>query len=149
MNVPGNLNAILSHKGSTVWSISPDATVYQAILLMAEHNVGALIILQEGKVKGIISERDYTRKGILKKKLSQETQVKEIMTDNVVTARSDQSVEDCLRVMTDKHIRHLPVLEKGKLIGLVSIGDLVKWVISAQSAAINQLESYITGDYSG
>jgi CBS domain-containing protein len=114
---------------------------------MADKNVGALPVVEDGRLAGIISERDYTRKVILKGKSSKETPVRDIMTQELITARSGDSVTECMRVMTDKRIRHLPVMDGSKIIGLVSIGDLVRRIISAQTATIDNLEKYITGDY--
>lgn len=136
---------ILGSKGRDVWSVSPDATVYDAIKLMAEKNAGALVVLEEDQLRGIISERDYARKVILKGKSSKEIPVKEIMSVDVVTIRPEQSIEECMSLMTNKRIRHLPVLEEKKLIGVISIGDVVKAIISEQEFTIKQLENYITG----
>jgi CBS domain-containing protein len=147
MEIAGSVSAILAHKGSAVWSIAPNATVFDAIQLMADKNVGALPVVEDGRLAGIISERDYTRKVILKGKSSKETPVRDIMTEELITAHSGDSVTECMRVMTDKRIRHLPVMDGSKIIGLVSIGDLVRRIISAQTATIDNLEKYITGDY--
>ena len=147
MEIAGSVSAILAHKGSAVWSIAPNATVFDAIQLMADKNVGALPVVENGRLAGMISERDYTRKVILKGKSSKETPVRDIMTQELVTAGAGDSVTECMRVMTEKRIRHLPVMEGSKMIGLVSIGDLVRRIISAQTATIDNLEKYITGDY--
>jgi CBS domain-containing protein len=147
MEIAGSVNAILAQKGSAVWSIAPSSTVFDAIHLMAEKNVGALPVLENGSLIGIISERDYTRKVILKGRSSKETLVREIMTKDLVTAHPGDSVGECLTVMTEKRVRHLPVIEGEKMVGLVSIGDLVRRIISAQTATIENLESYITGSY--
>ena len=147
MEIAGSVSAILAHKGSAVWSIAPNATVFDAIQLMADKNVGALPVVENGRLAGMISERDYTRKVILKGKSSKETPVRDIMTQELVTAGEGDSVTECLRVMTEKRIRHLPVMEGSKMIGLISIGDLVRRIISAQTATIDNLEKYITGDY--
>jgi CBS domain-containing protein len=147
MEIAGSVSAILAHKGSAVWSIAPNATVFDAIQLMADKNVGALPVVENGRLAGMISERDYTRKVILKGKSSKETPVRDIMTQELVTVDAGDSVTECMRVMTDKRIRHLPVMEGSKMIGLVSIGDLVRRIISAQTATIDNLEKYITGDY--
>src|ERR1700719_3736426 len=140
MEIAGSVGAILAHKGSAVWSIAPNSMVFEAIQLMADKNVGALPVVDDGQLVGMISERDYTRKVILKGKSSKDTPVREIMTQELITANMADSVSDCLRVMTDSRIRHLPVMEGRKLVGLVSIGDLVKWTISAQTAPIDALE---------
>ena len=147
MEIAGSVSAILAHKGSAVWSIAPNATVFDAIQLMADKNVGALPVVENGRLVGIISERDYTRKVILKGKSSKETPVRDIMTQELVTAHPGDSINECMHVMTEKRVRHLPVMEGSKMIGLVSIGDLVRRIISAQTATIDNLEKYITGDY--
>lgn len=134
---------LLEIKGHDVWSISPDASVYEAIEEMADKEVGALLVLQDGKLVGIISERDYTRKVILKGRASTSTLVREIMTPRVIHTRPEESLERCMALMTEKHIRHLPVLAGDQLIGVVSIGDLVKAIISHQGSLIQQLENHI------
>ena len=149
MDVSGTIDAILSQKGAEIFSVSPDATVYEAIDLMANKNVGALLVVQDGNLLGMMSERDYTRKVMLRGKRSRETQVREIMSSDLTVVSSREPVENCLRMMTDKRIRHLPVVDGDMLRGVISIGDLVKWVIASQSAAIAHLESYISGGYSG
>ena len=136
---------ILDKKGPFVWSISPSAMVYDAIKLMADKNVGALIILEGDLLKGIVSERDYARKVILKGKSSKDTPVQAIMSLDVITIRPEQSIDECMALMTEKRIRHLPVLDKQKLLGMISIGDVVKAIISEQQFTIKQLENYITG----
>ncbi len=148
MKLGGLLSTILNEKGPRVWSVGGDATVFDAIKYMSEKNVGALPVLEGKRLVGIISERDYTRKVILKGKSSRETPVREIMSRQVVVARPSDTAEDSMRTMTERHIRHLPVVENGEMVGMISIGDLVNWVISAQNAAIEQLEQYIGGGYS-
>ncbi|PYJ86619.1 MAG: histidine kinase [Verrucomicrobia bacterium] len=145
MNISGTVSTILNQKGRQVYSILPDATVFEAIQLMAEKNVGALLVVSEHRLLGVISERDYTRKVALKGKSSRETKVLEIISSPIVSATPGHSVEECMRLMTNNRVRHLPILEGEKLVGIVSIGDLVNWTISAQDAAIEQLKSYITG----
>ena len=140
----GILHEILSHKGSQLWTVPPDATVFEAIQLMADKNIGALLVMQGERLLGVVSERDYTRKVAVKGRSSRDTKVREIVAEPV-TATPGHTIEECMRLMTEHRVRHLPVLEGDKVIGLVSIGDLVNWIISAQSAAIHQLESYITG----
>jgi signal-transduction protein with cAMP-binding, CBS, and nucleotidyltransferase domain len=147
MNVTGTIDAILNQKSGEIWSVSPDETVYDAISKMAEKNVGALVVLQGDQLVGVISERDYTRKVMLRGKRSRETAVREIMTTELTTVNPKESVDDCLRFMTEKRVRHLPVVEDGKLRGVLSIGDLVKHVISVQSATLEHLERYISGGY--
>ena len=136
---------ILQGKGNQIWSVSRGSTVFDALQLMADKNVGALLVLDGEKIAGIFSERDYARKIILKGKASKDTPVAEIMTAEVTTLRPEQSVEECMGLMTDKRIRHLPVLDGEKLVGLISIGDVVKAIISEREFIIKQLESYITG----
>lgn len=136
---------ILEMKGREVWSTSPEATVYEALKLMADKNVGALVVLEGDQLKGVISERDYARKVILKGKFSKETPVSEIMSTDVVTVLLHQSIEECMALMTTRRVRHLPVLEGDKLLGVISIGDVVKAIISEQEFTIKQLENYITG----
>jgi CBS domain-containing protein len=136
---------ILEVKGFSVWSIGPGASVFDALKLMAEKDVGALVVLDGDNLVGIISERDYARKIVLLGRASPTTQVREIMTTDVVCIDPEQNVNECMAVVTEKRIRHLPVLENGKLIGLISIGDLVKSIITEQQFIIEQLERYITG----
>jgi CBS domain-containing protein len=141
-----SVKQILDEKGHRTWSVAPEDTLYDAVQLMAEKDVGALMVLQEGRLKGIVTERDYARKGILQGRASKETPVSEIMTSNVLCARLNQSVEECMALMTDKRVRHLPVVEEdGRVEGIVSIGDTVKAVIAEQKFIIEQLENYITG----
>jgi CBS domain-containing protein len=137
--IPGIVNEILAHKPAQVWSVSPDATVFEAIELMAGKNIGALLVMSGDKLLGVVSERDYTRKV---------AKVREIIAPPV-TATPAHSVEECMKLMTVNRVRHLPILDGERLVGLVSIGDLVNWIISAQSVTIHQLESYITGHYPG
>jgi len=136
---------ILREKGDKILSIDPGATVFDALKLMAEKNVGALLVLEGGRVVGILSERDYARKVILHGKSSLNTPVRDIMTDRVMFIRPEQTVEECMALMTEKHIRHLPVLVENQLTGVVSIGDLVKPSIDEKDFVIKQLENYITG----
>ncbi len=144
MNASGTIAEILNAKGHTLWSISPEATVFDAIQLMSDKNVGALPVTEGGKLLGILTERDYTRKIALKGKSSKQTEVREIVSEPV-TVQPDHTIEECLRLMTEHRVRHLPVLEGGKLVGIVSIGDLVNWIISAQTSTIHQLQTYISG----
>jgi CBS domain-containing protein len=149
MDVSGHIGAILNQKSGEIFSVPPDATVFEAITMMADKNVGALLVMKDQTLAGIISERDYTRKVFLRGKSSKQTRVDEIMSGNVAVTHAQEGVEECLRMMTDKRIRHLPVLDGDKVVGVISIGDLVKHVISCQSATIAHLENYIHGGYSG
>jgi CBS domain-containing protein len=141
----GSINEILDHKGSIVWTIAPDATVFEAIQMMSDKNIGALLVIERDKLIGIISERDYTRKVALKGKSSKELKVREIIPDRVFSVTPQHTIEECMRLMTERRVRHLPVLDGEKIIGVISIGDLVNWIISAQSSTIHQLETYISG----
>ena len=141
----GTINEILSQKGMQVWSIGPEDTVFEAIELMAEKNIGALLVVRHGKVIGILSERDYTRKVALHGKSSKQTKVREIISGRVISVTPSHTVEDCMRLMTEHRIRHLPVLQGDQILGIISIGDLVNWTISAQTTAIHQLQTYIAG----
>jgi CBS domain-containing protein len=148
MELTGRISSLLAKKGGQVWSVMPTATVYDAITMMAEKEVGALPIVDQGKLVGILSERDYARKVVLHGKSSLDTPVTEIMSFPVVSVTPMQTVEECMHLVTDKRIRHLPVVDGGRLVGIVSIGDLVNWVISAQRETINHLEAYISGSAS-
>lgn len=139
------VSQILQVKGTDVWTISPQATVFDALSMMADQNVGCLVVVENDEVVGIFSERDYARKVILKGKSSKDTLIKEIMTPDVITVQPDQTMNQCMAIMTEKHIRHLPVLSDGKLGGVISIGDVVKAIISQQQIMIDQLEDYIYG----
>ena len=134
---------LLAKKGSEVWSVSPDATVYDALQVMAARNVGAVLVLDDGELAGILSERDYARQVILKGKASRDTPVRDIMTTSVVSVSPDRTIDDCMALMTERRIRHLPVLQSDVLLGVLSIGDVVKAVISEKEFHIEQLESYI------
>jgi CBS domain-containing protein len=136
---------ILEAKGYQVWSIHPDATVYDALTLMAEKNVGALVVVEGERPVGVISERDYARNMILKGRTSRDTAIREIMRPLAVTVRPEQDLEECMELMTDKRVRHLPVMQGDKLIGMISIGDIVKGIISTKEFMIEQLEKYIKG----
>ena len=149
MDVSGTIDAILNQKSGEIFSITPNATVFEAIEMMDNKNVGALLVMDGKKLVGMFSERDYTRKIVLRGKRSRETKVAEIMSTNLTITHSREPVEKCLRLMTDKRIRHLPVLDGDRVVGVISIGDLVKWVISCQSATIAHLENYISGGYTG
>jgi CBS domain-containing protein len=147
MEITTTIGSILNRKGTMVWSVSPTNTVFEAISMMAEKNVGALPVLEGGRLVGMISERDYARKVILLGRGSRETSVAEIMTVNLKTVGLSESVQECMQIMTENRVRHIPVLEEGELAGLISIGDCVNWIISAQTAAIDDLERFVTGAY--
>jgi len=138
---------ILDNKGSDIWSIDPGATVLDAITLMAEKRIGALLVMNGSDLNGVFSERDYARKVVLMGKSSRETAVREIMTSEVVVAKPAHTVEECMALMTDKRIRHLPVVEDDAVVGVLSIGDLVKAIIEDQQFQIEQLENFITTGY--
>jgi CBS domain-containing protein len=137
---------ILRGKGHEVWSISPDATIFEALQLMAEKNVGALLVVQADRLVGIFSERDYARKVVLLGRSSKETPIREVMTERVTYVEPHQTTEDCMAIMTTRHFRHLPVLDGDKIVGVISIGDVVKAIIEKQEFTIEQLEHYITGE---
>lgn len=140
---------ILSKKGSEVYHISPEATVLEAISKMAEYEIGALLVIDGDDLKGIISERDYRNKIILKGRTSKDTPVKDIMVTDLTTVSPGDSVENCMGLMTDKRVRHLPVINKGKVDGVISIGDIVKSIIDKQKEEIEDLKGYISGSYPG
>ena len=141
----GTIDEILHQKRSELYTISPDATVFDAIELMADKNIGALIVMSGNRLVGVVSERDYTRKVILKGRSSDSTRVEEIMTANVVVVNPRTRARDCMALMTEKNIRHLPVVDEGRVIGMVSIRDIVSDIIADQDFTIEQLEHYISG----
>lgn len=148
MQITDTIDKVLKGKSfNKVLALAPDQTVFEALQTMAEYDVGCLIVCSEGQLVGIFSERDYARKGILRGHMSKETLVSDIMTSPVMYVTPEHTVDDCMNLMTERHFRHLPVIEKDKVIGMVSIGDMVKWVISGQKQAIEALEGYITGGY--
>ena len=144
----GKVRDILRIKGNSTFTVQPTMTVFEALELMVEKNIGALLVSDQGKFVGIFTERDYARKVILKGKTSKETTIKEVMTENPITVTPDTGIDDCMKVMTGKFIRHLPVVSNGELVGLISIGDVVKFVIDEQRYIIEDLEHYITGHHS-
>jgi CBS domain-containing protein len=143
------IDSVLTLKGRQLWSIAPTATVYEAVERMSEKGIGALLVMSEGKLAGIISERDYARKVILKDRSSKQTQVQEIMASSLITVTPRHNVEECMRMMTENRIRHLPVVDRDQVVGIVSIGDLVNWIITAHEETIGHLQSYIAGNYPG
>jgi CBS domain-containing protein len=147
MKLNDSVELVLKRKGSYVHSIPPDITVYEALETMAAQDIGALVVMDGGDLLGVFSERDYARKVILKDRSSKEMKVHEIMSTPVVTVDRRATIDECMCLMTDNRCRHLPVVEGGTVVGIVSIGDLVNWIITAQDLTIHQLEDYITGKY--
>lgn len=149
MHVPGTIQSVLNLKQDPglVYTIGPDATVFEALQILSDKNIGALLVVEGEKPVGIISERDYARKVVLHGRHSKDTLVKDIISKDLITVSPDQSVEDAMRLMTEHRVRHLPVLKEGKLIGIVSIGDLVNYIIKTQDQMIKQMENYIQGTY--
>ena len=147
MQSSDTIASVLTSKSSEIWWIEPTATVYKAIELMAERRVGALLVMSGGRLEGIISERDYARKVILLDRSSHQTQVQQIMTSPVITVAPDDTVNECMRIMTEHRIRHLPVAQGEKVVGVVTIGDLVKWIVTSHEETIEQLHAYISGSY--
>jgi CBS domain-containing protein len=139
------VRSVLQSKGNEIWSATPEMLVYDALQIMAQKNVGALLVLQEDRLAGIFSERDYARKVVLKGVSSHKIPVRDVMTAEVIFVTPEQSIEDCMALMTNKHVRHLPVMENSKVVGLISIGDVVKAIISQHEETIKHLENYITG----
>jgi CBS domain-containing protein len=142
-----NVAKLLKVKGNETWSVTPQATVYEALEKMSEKDAGAMLVIDEGNLVGIFTERDYARKLILKGKFSKDTAVRDLMTQEVLYVEPQNSIEDCMVLMTNKRVRHLPVIEDELLVGIVTIGDVVKQIISDQESTIQQLEKYITGGY--
>lgn len=149
MEITTAARTLLEHKNRELWTISPTATVFEAIQLMSEKSIGALPVVEGTRLVGIISERDYMRKVMLNGKSSKDTPVNDIMTRDVVTVAPEQSVSECMNIVTQFRVRHLPVVENGALIDIISIGDLVRWIIATQRMTIEQLEKYIAGGYPG
>ena len=149
MELQDTVNGVLGRKGGEIWSVPPDATVYEAVEIMAREEIGALLVIAAGTLLGIVSERDYARKIILKGRSSRETRVEDIMTSPPIAVTPRQTVTECMRIMTERRLRHLPVVEDGRVLGIVSIGDLVNWIIGKQEETIHQLHHYIAGGYPG
>ena len=141
------IGSILGKKRREIWFVTPQASVYEAIALMAEKSIGAVLVIADQRLVGIVSERDYARKVILKGRSSKETMVQEIMTRDLIIVSPENTVDECMRIMTERRIRHLPILDSGKLVGIVSIGDLVNAVIADQAQTIDQLHTYIGSKY--
>jgi len=147
MGLNDTVRAVLDHKGIGVCAVAPETPVYEALEIMADKDIGALLVMEDADLCGVFSERDYARKVILQGKASRQTTVGEIMTSPPIVATLDQSVDDCMRLMTDRHIRHLPVISQEAVIGVLSIGDLVNWIIRRQEEEIHHLHHYIAGTY--
>jgi CBS domain-containing protein len=145
MELTGKIGSLIRKKGGQVWSVAPTASVYDAIALMAEKEIGAVPIIEDGQLVGIVSERDYARKVFLRGKASRETSVTEIMSSPVFSVTPSQTVEECMHIVTEQRFRHLPVVENGRIVGIISIGDLVNWVITEQKETIHHLEAFIAG----
>jgi CBS domain-containing protein len=149
MEIHGTVRDILQQKGRAVWTTSPQSTVYEAIGLMGEKNIGALVVVEGSEVVGVLSERDYSRKVVLQGRTSRDTLVGDILSRPAITVSCGDSIETCMQIMTSRRIRHLPVVDDDRLMGLVSMGDMVKWVMQSQRHTILQLQGYISGEYPG
>jgi len=147
MNTTGTIGNILHHKGRQVWSVSPETTVLEAITMLADRNVGSLLVMDGATLVGVFTERDYTRNIALRGRSSRDTKIGDVVSTPVLTVTLEHTVEECMRLMTEHRVRHFPVLEGGQVVGVISIGDLVNWTISTQSIALEQMQSYITGGY--
>ncbi len=149
MEINGTVYDILHNKGGGIFTTSPEDSVYDAIRQMGEKNIGALVVMENDRIVGVLSERDYSRKVVLQGRTSRDTRVGEIISSPAITVRSRDGIEKCMQLMTSNRIRHLPVVDDDRLVGLVSIGDLVSWVMQSQRHTIQQLQGYISGDYPG
>lgn len=149
MEINGTVYDILHNKGGEIWTTNPEATVYEAIRLMGEKNIGALIAIKDDEVVGVLSERDYSRKVALQGRTSRDTKVGEILSSPAITVNSKDGIEKCMQLMISNRIRHLPVIDEGRIVGLISMGDLVNWAMKSQQQTIAQLQGYISGDYPG
>ncbi len=149
MEINGSVYDILHNKSGEILTTKPEDSVYDAIRLMGEKNIGALVAMENGEVVGVLSERDYSRKVVLQGRTSRDTRVGEIISRPAITVRSKDGIEKCMHLMTSNRIRHLPVVDDGRLVGLISMGDLVSWVMQSQRHTIEQLQGYISGDYPG
>jgi CBS domain-containing protein len=147
MKISGTASSLLQNKRTTVFSVTPDTTVFEAIKIMAHKNIGAVLVMDGDRLVGVMSERDYTRKIALKGKSSKDTPVRDILSAQVISVTPFHPIEDCMKLMTENRIRHLPVVEEGRVVGIISIGDLVNWIISTQSAVLDQMEQYLTGGF--
>jgi len=147
MNQMDCISTVLKSKGREVYTTGPSTSVYDALATMAQHGVGALLVMEGGRLLGVVSERDYARKVILQGRSSRDTAVSEIMTPDLITVTPRDTIDHCMKLMTEARIRHLPVLEERDVVGIVSLGDLVKWIIDAQEAEIQHLHAYIAGTY--
>lgn len=149
MEIHGTVRDILQNKKGPIWTTTPDSTVYEAIGLMGEKNIGAVVVVEDGEVIGVLSERDYSRKVVLQGRTSRDTKVGEILSRPAITVRRKDGIEKCMQLMTENRIRHLPVMDEGELVGMISMGDLVNWVMQTQRHTILQLQGYISGEYPG
>lgn len=149
MEIHGTVRDILQNKKGPIWTTTPDSTVYEAIGLMGEKNIGAVVVVEDGEVIGVLSERDYSRKVVLQGRTSRDTKVGEILSRPAITVRRKDGIEKCMQLMTENRIRHLPVVDEGELVGMISMGDLVNWVMQTQRHTILQLQGYISGEYPG
>jgi CBS domain-containing protein len=145
MEISGKVGTLLRNKSGEVWSLDPSASVYDAIRLMAEKSVGALLVMRDGKLIGIVSERDYARKVVLQGRNSHDTPIADIMSSPVLTVTPAHTIEECMRIVTEQRFRHLPVIDGDRVVGIVSIGDLVNWVLTEQQETIRHLEAWISG----